>query len=61
MKLLLVLYAIVVTLFAISKKIGILAIIMYMAERGDKFPDDDEMKKYTTMAWKKFLHIRSNF
>lgn len=50
-------YAIIVTMYALVKKISLLAILLFYAEHGNDLPDDEQLQQYTIKACKKLFHI----
>lgn len=51
--------SVVAVLYAVTQKIGLIAILLYYAECGIELPDNNAIQKYTTKAVKKLLHIPS--
>ena len=39
-------------------KVGTMALVKYLMDKGYKLPSDEELKSCTLYVWKKMLHIR---
>ena len=39
-------------------KVGTMALVKYLMDKGCKLPSDEELKSCTLYVWKKMLHIR---
>lgn len=50
-------YAVIVTIYALIKKISLLAILLFYAEHGNELPDNEQLQQYAIKACKKLFHI----
>lgn len=57
MSIIILAYAIVITIYAAVTRISLLSILLYYADRHISLPDDNEIQKYTIKACKKLFHI----
>lgn len=57
MSIIILAYAIVITIYAIVTRISLLSILLYYEDKKIGLPNDNEIQKYTIKACKKLFYI----